>query len=59
MDGFCDPFNETNYFSVCYCIVLPNVACFCKFAFRLLKISIVEKIIYRPVPKISKKRTKT
>ena len=45
LDGFCDPFNETNYFSVCYCIVLPNVVCFRKFTFRLLKISIVEKKI--------------
>ena len=42
---FCYPFNETNYFSVCNCIVLPNIVCFRKFAFRLLKISIVEKKI--------------
>ena len=46
-------FNETNYFSVCDCIVLPIIVCFRKFAFRLLKISIVEKkLIQRPVPKI-------
>ena len=38
---FCDPFNETNYFSVRNCTVLPNMVCFRKFAFRLLKISIV------------------
>ena len=37
-------------------IVLPNVVCFSKFAFRLLKISIVEKkLIDRPVPKIRPK----
>ena len=37
---FCNPFNETNYLSVCNCIVLTNMVCFLKFAFRLLKISI-------------------
>ena len=43
---FCYPFNERNYFSVCNWIVLPNIVCFCKFAFRLLKISIAEQKIY-------------
>ena len=58
---FCNPFNETNYFSVCNCIVLPSIVCFSKFAFRLQKTSFVEKnLIHRPVRKTSnKKSTKT
>ena len=64
---FCDPFNETNYFSICNCIVLPNIVCFRNFAFRLLKISIVEqKMIHRaenqtkhPIKKVPKRHTQS
>lgn len=44
LDGFCDPFNETNYFSVCYCIVLPNIVCL-QIRFQAAEVSIVEKKI--------------
>ena len=64
LDGFCDPFNETNYFSVCYCIVLPNIVCL-QIRFQAAAVSIVEKKIdsqaraenqtKHPIKKISKR----
>ena len=44
LDGFCDPFNETNYFSVCYCIVLPNIV-YLQIRFQAADVSIFEKKI--------------
>ena len=47
---------KTNYFTVCSCKAFPSFVCFSDFAFRRLKISIIEFFFsqpeHRPVPEI-------